>query len=105
MKMRSAVLRTMGLPAPYAQSKPVRIETVELDPPGPGEVLVKIKVAGLCHSDEHIRQGAMVPPQDAPSSANLPAMSPTIGGHEGSAVVLEVIDHGIRLPTTAPATG
>ena len=47
MKIRAAVLNEMGAPAPYAQSKPLKIETIELDPPGPGEVLVKIAAAGL----------------------------------------------------------
>jgi len=32
--MRAAVLRTMGAPAPYAQSRPLAIETVRLQPPG-----------------------------------------------------------------------
>ena len=46
MKVRAAVLREMGLPAPYAQSKPLSIEELELDPPGPGEVLVQMAAAG-----------------------------------------------------------
>ena len=41
----------MGAPAPFSESRPLAIETVDLDPPGPGEVLVKIVAAGLCHSD------------------------------------------------------
>ena len=45
MKIRAAVLNEMGAPAPYAQSKPLKIETIELDPPGPGEILVKIAAA------------------------------------------------------------
>ncbi len=36
MKTRAAVLRAMGLPLPYAQSRPLAIETVELEPPGAG---------------------------------------------------------------------
>ena len=36
MKTRAAVLREMGLPAPYAESKPLEIVELELDPPGPG---------------------------------------------------------------------
>ena len=51
MKMKAAVLRAMGLPAPYAQSRPLSIEEVELAPPGPGELRVRIRAAGLCHSD------------------------------------------------------
>ncbi len=37
MKIRAAVLYEMGLPAPYAESKPLKIETLELDPPGKGK--------------------------------------------------------------------
>ena len=42
MKIKAAVLNKMGLEAPYAKSKPLAIEELELDPPGHGEVLVKI---------------------------------------------------------------
>ena len=42
MKMRAAVLDRMGAEPPYAVSKPLRIETVTLDPPGRGELLVRI---------------------------------------------------------------
>ena len=51
MKTSAAVLREIGLPQPYASSRPLSIETMELDPPGPGEVLVQVRAAGLCHSD------------------------------------------------------
>ena len=40
--MRAAVLREIGLPAPYAQSRPLAIEQVALDSPGRGEITVKI---------------------------------------------------------------
>lgn len=59
-----------------------RIEEVELDAPGPGDVLVSIRVAGMCHSDEHEVTG------------DLPLRLPTIGGHEGSEVV-EAIGPGV----------
>ncbi|MUL45332.1 NDMA-dependent alcohol dehydrogenase [Mycobacterium sp. CBMA293] len=62
------------------------VEEFELDPPRAGEVLLKMAAAGLCHSDDHIRSGFLA----APKGAALPVMPPTIGGHEGSAVVLEV---------------
>jgi alcohol dehydrogenase len=42
MKMKAAVLREQGKSRPYATSKPVTIETVDLDPPGPGH-----KAAGI----------------------------------------------------------
>ena len=51
MKIRAAVMYEQGKPAPYAVSRPLVIENVELDGPGPGEVLVQIAAAGLCHSD------------------------------------------------------
>ena len=43
MKTRAAVLREIGLPHPYKVSKPLRIEEVELAPPGRDEVLVRIR--------------------------------------------------------------
>lgn len=59
------------------------VEEFELDPPRAGEVLVAMAAAGLCHSDDHIRTGYL----GAPGAT---AMPPTIGGHEGSGVVVEV---------------
>jgi NDMA-dependent alcohol dehydrogenase len=53
---------------------------------------VQLAATGLCHSDEHIRQGKLAPPPDTLRALGLPAMSPTIGGHEGSGVVVEVGD-------------
>ena len=72
MKIRAAVLDTMGAPAPYAQSRPLTITEVELQPPGPGEVLVKIGAAGLCHSDLSVISGVR------------PRPTPMVLGHESS---------------------
>ena len=79
MQMKAAVLREQGRPRPYAVSQPMTIETVDLDPPGPGEVLYKIIGAGLCHSDlstiENLRPAscrpfrAMKPPASSRKSA------------------------------------
>src|SRR4051794_41891612 len=77
MKIRAAVLNEMGAPAPYAQSKPLKIETIELDPPGPGEILVKIAAAGLCPSDLSVIEG------------NRPRPMPMALGHEAAGVVEE----------------
>jgi len=55
-----------------------KIEDVELDDPKANDVLVEVKAAGLCHSDEHAVTG------------DLPLALPVIGGHEGAGVVLEV---------------
>jgi S-(hydroxymethyl)glutathione dehydrogenase/alcohol dehydrogenase len=54
------------------------VEEIELDPPGPGEVLVKLAASGMCHSDEHVVTG------------DLPFQLPIIGGHEGGGVVEEI---------------
>ena len=78
MKMQAAVLREMGRPAPYADSRPVTIEEIDLDPPGDGEVLVKVAAAGLCHSDLSVVNGAR------------PRPLPMVLGHEASGVVEEV---------------
>ncbi len=78
MKIRAAVLNEMGAPAPYAQSKPLKIETIELDPPGPGEILVKIAAAGLCHSDLSVIEG------------NRPRPMPMALGHEAAGVVEDI---------------
>ena len=77
MKIRAAVLAEMGRPAPYADSKPLAIEEVELDSPGQGEVLIEIKAAGLCHSDLSVING------------DRPRPIPMALGHEASGVVVE----------------
>jgi len=54
------------------------IEEVDLDPPGSGEVLVRLVASGLCHSDEHFLTG------------DMPFLGSMIGGHEGAGVVEDV---------------
>ena len=49
MKTKAAVLYETGAPQPYANSVPLVIEELTLAAPGPGEVLVEIAGAGLCH--------------------------------------------------------
>ena len=78
MRTRAAVLRQIGLPAPYAQSRPLSVEEVELADPGPGELRVKIHAAGLCHSDLSAING------------DRPWPVPIVVGHEAAAEVLEV---------------
>src|SRR3989440_913253 len=78
MKIKAAVLNAMGAERPYANSKPLAIEEVELDPPGQGEVLVKIAAAGLCHSDLSVIDG------------NRPRPTPMVLGHEAAGVVEKV---------------
>jgi NDMA-dependent alcohol dehydrogenase len=62
----------------FAPGKPWEIATLELDPPKRGEVLIKFVASGLCHSDEHLRDGS------------LPSRYPIVGGHEGAGFVEEV---------------
>ncbi|MBC7135523.1 MAG: alcohol dehydrogenase, partial [Oceanibaculum nanhaiense] len=57
MQIKAAVLHQAGLPRPYRDSRPLRVETLTLDPPGPGELLVRIRAAGLCHSDLSVING------------------------------------------------
>lgn len=51
MQVRAAVLRESGAEKPYGTSQPIDVTTLQLDPPGPGELLVRVRAAGLCHSD------------------------------------------------------
>src|SRR5678816_1020924 len=62
MKTLAAVLRERALPPPYAQSRPLVLEELELDPPGPSEVLVEMGAAGLCHSDLSVINGTRLWP-------------------------------------------
>lgn len=78
MKIRAAVLREMRLPPPYVVSRPLEIAEVELDPPGRGEVLVRIRAAGLCHSDLSVIDGVR------------PRPMPMVIGHEAAGEVVEV---------------
>lgn len=77
MKTKAALLYKAGLPAPYAESKPLKIEDVELDGPGDGEVLVEMIGSGLCHSDLSVIEGSRVWPL------------PMVLGHEASGIVRE----------------
>jgi alcohol dehydrogenase len=77
MKMKAAVIRDMGLAPPYAESKPMKIEEVDLAPPGEREVLVQIKAASLCHSDLSTVNG------------DRPRQTPMVLGHEAAGVIVE----------------
>lgn len=60
------------------QGKPLLVDDVMIDDPGPGEVLVEVKAAGLCHSDYHYIEGS------------LPLAVPALLGHEAAGVVTKV---------------
>src|SRR6202047_1409936 len=68
MKIRAAVLEEFA--------KPLVIGEVDLDGPGPGEVLVRLHACGVCHTDMYTASGA------DPSG-----YAPTVLGHEGAGVV------------------
>jgi len=82
MKIRAAMLRGMGAAMPYAETRPLTIESLELDSPGRGEVLVRIAAAGLCHSDLSVING------------DRPRPMPMALGHEAAGVV-EALGEGV----------
>jgi len=71
MKVRAAVAREAG--------KPLSLETVDLDGPRAGEVMVEIKATGICHTDEFTLSGG-----------DPEGIFPSILGHEGAGIVVEV---------------
>jgi alcohol dehydrogenase len=75
--IRGAVLNAMGAEPPYARSRPITIDELELTGPGPGELLVRIEAAGLCHSDLSVVNGSR------------PRPLPMLLGHEAAGVVEE----------------
>lgn len=75
MRIRGAVLEEIGRARPYAESKPITVSEVDLAPPGPGELLVRIEAAGLCHSDLSVVDGNRVRPV------------PMLLGHEAAGII------------------
>ncbi|MDP3892530.1 alcohol dehydrogenase catalytic domain-containing protein [Nocardioides sp.] len=75
MQITGAVLEEIGRPGPYARTRPLTVSQLELAPPGPGEVLVRIEAAGLCHSDLSVVDGNRARPV------------PMLLGHEAAGVV------------------
>ena len=75
LQMRASVLREPG--------RPPAVETVWLDPPGPGEVRVRVAAAGVCHSDVHLADGLLGD-----------GRWPMVLGHEGAGVV-EAVGDGV----------
>jgi alcohol dehydrogenase len=86
MKIIGAVLEETGRPRPYATSRPISVQTLDLDPPGPDEVLVRIEAAGICHSDLSVVDGNRVRPV------------PMLLGHEAAGRVVEVGANVTDLP-------
>lgn len=77
--MKAAVLREVG--------KPLQIEDVQINKPGPHEVLIRTKAAGLCHSDLHFMEGS------------YPHPLPAVLGHESAGIVEQV---GSEVRTVKP---
>lgn len=78
MQITGAVLEEIGRPRRYADTRPLSVDTVDLDPPGPDDVLVKIECAGLCHSDLSVVDGNRTRPV------------PMLLGHEAAGSVLDI---------------
>ena len=77
MKIRAAVLHSSPVSAPFSQSRPLRIEELDLAAPGRDEVLVRVRAAGLCHSDLSVIDGNRLRPV------------PMVLGHEAAGEVVE----------------
>jgi alcohol dehydrogenase len=73
--IRGAVLERIGATRPYAESLPISVVDLDLDQPGPGEVVVRIEAAGVCHSDLSVVDGNRVRPV------------PMLLGHEAAGIV------------------
>ncbi|WP_345801624.1 alcohol dehydrogenase catalytic domain-containing protein [Microbacterium sp. AZCO] len=84
MRISGAVLTASGAARPYSASRPLEIEELELDPPGPGELLVQVEAAGICHSDLSVVNGSR------------PRPLPMLLGHEAAGRVIEVGDAASR---------
>lgn len=78
MLITGAVLERIGDPVPYAQSLPLTVCELELDGPGPREILVRMEAAGVCHSDLSVVDG------------NRRRPVPMLLGHEGAGIIEEV---------------
>jgi len=78
IKTTAAVLYETGLPRPYAESLPLVVDEINLEPPGKREVLVEVSAAGLCHSDLSVIDGSR------------PRVRPMVLGHEASGIVREI---------------
>lgn len=83
MQTRAAILNASPVERPYAETKPLSIESITLDDPGRDEVLVRIRAAGLCHSDLSVING------------DRPRPLPMALGHEAAGVV-EAVGPGVE---------
>jgi alcohol dehydrogenase len=78
VRTRAAVLLADDRPRPFTESRPLEVLELDLAPPGPGELLIRVDAAGVCHSDLSVVDG------------NRPRPTPMVLGHEAAGEVLEV---------------
>lgn len=88
MQIHAAVLERSGNDGPFAETEPLTLTTLNLDPPRSGELLVRIEAAGLCHSDLSVINGNRVRPM------------PMVLGHEAVGTVVRTGDADDTLFTT-----
>lgn len=92
MKCQAAILRGVG--------RDWEVCEIRLDEPRRGEVLVRMAVAGVCHTDDHFTTGDTVPSPELrevmrAAGMNVPDWYPLIGGHEGAGIV-EAVGPDVR---------
>ena len=75
MRISGAVLEESGRPGPFAETRPLVVDELDLAEPGPTELLVRIEAAGICHSDLSVVDG------------NRPRPTPMLLGHEAAGIV------------------
>jgi len=78
IQLQAAVLETCTTDRPFSESRPLTLQTIDAEPPGPGEVLVRIGAVSLCRSDLSVITGVRAWPM------------PIVPGHEASGIVEEV---------------
>jgi len=82
MKIRAVVCT--GLNEPW------KVEELDVDEPHAHEVRVQMAYAGMCHSDEHLRNGDISAPAEVLEMFGVKSLFPAVGGHEGAGIVVEV---------------
>lgn len=83
MKISGAVLERIGDARPFSTSQPICIQSLDLEAPGPGELLIKIEIASVCHSDLSVVNGSR------------PRPVPMLLGHEAAGII-QAIGEGVH---------
>lgn len=79
----------------FGPGKPWELVEIDIDPPKAFEVQVELRFAGLCHSEEHVRNGDLYVPPEVLNAFGMAQAFPIVGGHEGAGVVVAV-GEGVR---------